>query len=257
MKPCLAGKPALFQKKYINRSFLITSAFNLNSFCLTTSVVNFDFYQIYPRYNLKKEHKPETTLTRRKHWLFCVVKMACIMLLQPLFRIKAEGIENLPQDKAYVLLPKHQRWEDIPLIGLAAKKPLYYIAKHELFTIPLSKWFFVSLGGIPLNRKKPLESRKSLLAVIGLLKEGEGVVLFPEGTYYKDAMGPGHKGIVRLILSRLSIPFIPVGIKYSKQRLRTLTKVRFGDALYPAQAGSADLFLDILMKKIADLSGLG
>lgn len=50
-----------------------------------------------------------------------------------------------------------------------------YVAKHELFTNPLSNWFLGSLGGIPLNRDRPLESRRSIRAMIEFLREGEGV----------------------------------------------------------------------------------
>jgi 1-acyl-sn-glycerol-3-phosphate acyltransferase len=133
-------------------------------------------------------------------------------LLTPLFRIEIEGLKNLPRDSAFILLSKHQRWEDIPLLSLATPRPLYYIAKYELFKNALSNRFFSSLGGIPLNRQRPLESRRFLQTTIQLLEKGEGVVIFPEGTYYHNKMGPGQTGMVRCGRSRLKLPFIPVGI---------------------------------------------
>lgn len=195
-------------------------------------------------------------IAQRKKWVFRTIKIACRILLQPFFQLKINGSENLPQDSGYILLPKHQRWEDIPLLGLATTRTLYYVAKYDLFKNPATNWFFRSLGGIPLNREHPLKSRDSLLAIIEILKMGEGVVVFPEGTYYMNKIGPGHIGIVRLILSRLSIPFIPVGINYSKNGVRTLVKVNFGKALHADPALSVSLFLDILMREIAELSGL-
>jgi len=172
------------------------------------------------------------------------------------FCLKRHGIENLPKKSSFILLPKHQRWVDIPLLSLATPRPLYYIAKHELFTNPLSNWFIRSLGGIPLNRERPFESRGSIKAMVEFLKEGEGVVIFPEGTYYRNAMGPGHTGIVRYIISRFSLPFIPVGIKYSGKGLRTLVKVNFGKPIYAHSEKSENIFLDEIMKEIAKLSGL-
>jgi len=179
------------------------------------------------------------------------------MLLLPFFRLEIQRIENLPQKSTFILLPKHQRWEDIPLLSLATPRPLYYIAKYDLFKNPLSNWLLRSLGGIPLNRQRPMESRRSLQVMVEFLKKGEGVVVFPEGTYYENKIGPGRVGIVRLILSHLSLPFIPVGIYYSGKGVRTLVRINFGKALYANSGASATSFLDKVMKEIAVLSGLG
>ena len=178
------------------------------------------------------------------------------VLLAPFYRIEVKGLKNLPRNRAFILLPKHQRWEDIPLLGLATPRPLYYIAKYELFTNALSNRFFSSLGGIPLNRQRPLESRRFLEATIELLKKGEGVVIFPEGTYYPNRMGPGQTGMVRFVLSRLQLPFIPVGIHYATDGWRTRVRINFGKAFYTDSSLAAGTFVDRMMKEIAILSGL-
>jgi 1-acyl-sn-glycerol-3-phosphate acyltransferase len=192
----------------------------------------------------------------RKNWVFWITKIASRILLSPFFRLEIGGIENLPHKSAFILLPKHQRWEDIPLLSLATPRPLYYVAKYDLFKNSFSNWFLRSLGGIPLNRQRPLESRQSLQAMIEFLKKGEGVAVFPEGTYYRNKMGPGHVGIVRLILYKFPLPFIPVGMNYSGKGARTLVRIRFGKAFYLDSSVSASSFLDNMMKEIAGLSGL-
>jgi 1-acyl-sn-glycerol-3-phosphate acyltransferase len=143
---------------------------------------------------------------------------------------------------------------DIPLIGLATPRPLYYVARDDLFDAPVSNWFMRSLGGIPLNRRRPLETRESLRALEGYLRKGEGVVVFPEGTYYVNEMGPGHAGMVRFVSSRFSLPFIPVGIHYSKRRPRTLVRINFGESRYPDPAISPIPFLSTIMEEIERLS---
>jgi 1-acyl-sn-glycerol-3-phosphate acyltransferase len=193
---------------------------------------------------------------RRKNWVYRLTRTAAKIFFSPLFRLETKGIENLPRNNAFILLPKHQRWEDIPLIGLATPRPLYYVAKYELFTNPISNWFLRSLGGIPLNRSRPMESRRSLKVVIESVTQGEGVVIFPEGTYHKNKMGPGHIGMVRLVLSRFSPPFIPVGINYSSEGMTTLVRINFGKMFHADTAGPASEFLDQMMKEIARLSGL-
>jgi len=107
-----------------------------------------------------------------------------------------------------------------------------------------------------LNREQPLKSRGSIRAMIEFLEKGEGVVVFPEGTYYKNKMGPGKTGMVRLLVSRLSFPLIPVGINYSRRGFRILVRVRFGEPIYPNRETAPNSILDRVMKKIALLSGL-
>ncbi len=175
--------------------------------------------------------------------------------LSPFYQIDIEGRERLPRKDAFILLPKHQCWQDIPIIALATPRPLYYIAKYELFKNRFAGWFLGSLGGIPLNRQQPLKSRDSIRAMIQFLKNGEGVVIFPEGTYYKKGMGPGKSGMVRLIISRLAFPLIPVGVHYTKTDFRTSVRVRFGKPIYPDTCVPPSSILSRVMKEIAVLSG--
>jgi len=192
----------------------------------------------------------------RKDLFLQIFKLIARVLLMPFYRIEVAGAEHLPADRAFVLLSKHQRWEDIPLLGLATPRPLYYIAKYELFKNVLGNWFFNSLGGIPINRQRPLESRRFLQATVELLKKGEGFVIFPEGTYYRNKMGPGQTGMVRFVRTRLALPFVPVGINYSSGGGRILVRINFGKPAYAKAALSADTFVDAMMEKIAQLSGL-
>ncbi len=192
----------------------------------------------------------------RKDWAVRIVNASSKIFLSPFFRLEIEGVEKLPRNSSFVLLPKHQRWEDIPLLSLAVSRPLYYIAKYELFRNPISSCFLKSLGGIPLHREKPLKSRHSLNTVIELLKKGAGVVVFPEGTYYKNTMGLGQSGMIRLILSRLDLPFFPVGIRYSDRGWQTSVMIKLGDASHADSTKPVEEFVDSMMNDISRLSGL-
>jgi len=194
-------------------------------------------------------------MERSNPYLLIFARVAVGLCLYPFFRLQIRGRKNLPQDKAFILLPKHQRWEDIPLLGLATPSTLYYVAKHELFLNPVFRWLISSLGGIPLNRKRPIESRRSLKQMIAVLKNGEGVVIFPEGTYYNGHVGPGHVGLIRMVSSRLVLPFIPVGIRYSKDGIRARVQINFGIPIYKDTSVAADRFVHRVMWEIARLSG--
>jgi 1-acyl-sn-glycerol-3-phosphate acyltransferase len=91
---------------------------------------------------------------------------------------------------------------------------------------------------------------------VGLLKGKAGVVVFPEGTYYKDAMGPGYVGLIRLIRTRVDVPFIPTGIRYSGEGMRQLVEIKFGNALHWESSTEPEAFLAAAMKEIRVLSGL-
>ena len=196
------------------------------------------------------------SVRERKAFVFGLTRIAAKLCLYPFFRTEVYGLENLPGKNAFILLPKHQRWEDIPLLSLATPRPLYYIAKYELFTNPASRWFLSSVGGIPLNRSRPLESRQSFKALIYFLRKGEGIVIFPEGTYYKNEMGRGQVGLIRMIHSRFMVPFIPVGILYSKKGGKRIVRIDFGRPIYEKSSVTAGGVLDRIMKEIARLSDL-
>jgi len=205
---------------------------------------------------VRSKYQLRHDLQGRSEWFFYGIKFLAGIILAPFFCIQVTGSENLPLDRAFILLAKHQRWEDIPLLGLATPRPLYYIAKYELFENALSNRFLKALGGIPINRQRPLESRRFLHATIELLEKGEGVVIFPEGTYYRNKMGPGQIGMVRFVLSRLALPFVPAGIKYASRGGRILVRINFGKPFYPDPSLSADTLVNSMMEKIARLSGL-
>jgi len=130
----------------------------------------------------------------RKEPLYRVVRAFSRVSFLSLFIVsRLKGTNIFTREKAFIILPKHQCWQDIPIIAIATPRPLYYIAKHELFKNRFAGWFLKSVGGIPLNREQPLKSRGSIRAMIEFLEKGEGVVVFPEGTYYKTKWGPARR----------------------------------------------------------------
>lgn len=204
----------------------------------------------------KKKHGVEIHAKERKKWLVRAAKIIGRLLFYPFFHLEKEGVINVPRLGAFVLLAKHQRWEDIPLLGIASPRPLYYVAKHELFRYALLGWFVGSLGGVPLNREHPMESRTSLRLLPELLDRGEGLVVFPEGTYYKYRMGPARTGIVKHILSHRGAVFVPVGIRYWKAWTRTRVRIRFGIPLSADTSTDVQEFLHKMMRDIQRLSDL-
>jgi 1-acyl-sn-glycerol-3-phosphate acyltransferase len=182
--------------------------------------------------------------------------LAARVLFYPFFRIRTEGLSRLPERGPFLLFPKHQRWEDVPLLSMAVQRPLFYVAKHQLFQTALSRWLISSLGGLALNRDRPMESRSSIRAICALLAKGEKIVIFPEGTYFPGRMGPGRSGLIRMIRARAAAPCIPVGIRYLPGRVRKTVRIAFGEAVPSRPGESGEAFFERLMMEIAGLSGL-
>lgn len=175
-------------------------------------------------------------------------------LFAPFFQVDVSGTHFINRGKGCILLPKHQCWQDIPLIGMAVEKPLYYIAKYELFDCPVARRLLQSLGGIPLNRTRPIQTRGAFRAAVEVLKKGKTLVIFPEGTYVQNTMGDGRSGMLRFILNRVQVPLIPVGLKYFPGLWRRKVCIRFGAPVKYSQSTAESM--DAVMNHIALLSGL-
>ncbi len=189
---------------------------------------------------------------------FC--RFAARHTFQRFYRLHVQGLEYVPLKGPVILCPKHQRWEDIPVMGLALPHPLYYIAKVELFRRPLVREFLRALGGVPVDRQSPRATLSSFRALLPLLKQRAAIVVFPEGTYVQGRVGPGKHRLLQLLLKLQSsnglksLPFVPVGISYRPCTPGYEVSVRLGPPLTVPEASQAPSLTRTLMKQIARLS---
>ncbi|HEX9884763.1 MAG TPA: lysophospholipid acyltransferase family protein [Desulfobaccales bacterium] len=177
------------------------------------------------------------------------------------FSLRVQGLEHLPARGPAVICPKHQRWEDIPIVGLALPPPLHYIAKVELFQYPLVRELLGAWGGVPVDRRRPRATLSSFKRLLPLLEQGAYLVLFPEGTYFRGAVGPGKHRLIQLLLKLQGqnglglLPFVPVGVSYRPRSFGCEVKVKVGPALSLGDARQASALTAALMEQIARLSG--
>ena len=139
------------------------------------------------------------------------------VLARLLYRIEVVG--RVPPGPC-VVAANHESLLDPPLLALAARQPLHFLAKVELWRYPPGAWLMDSLGGIPIRR-----DRRDLLSVgraEELLHEGEAVAIFPQGTVQG---GVWTRGAARLALAT-GAPLVPVRIVGTKRAL-SKGRVRF------------------------------
>ena len=196
---------------------------------------------------------------RRNSFVYGATKKIAQWVFSVFYRIETERETTLGNQGPMVILPKHQYWTDIPIISLAFEPLLYFVAKQELFRYPFIRNYLSFLGGLPVDRKKSIRTLNSFKTLVSLLKAGEKVVIFPEGTYFRDGVGSGKSRLLEMILrfqSELgySIPFIPVGIRYGERSgWRRRVEVCIGSPLFAEKESDAIPLTHRAMEEISRL----
>jgi 1-acyl-sn-glycerol-3-phosphate acyltransferase len=126
------------------------------------------------------------------------------------FRRREAGIENIPAEGPFILASNHASFMDPPLVGASCTRPISYLARESLFTNPLFGRVLRAVGCVPVDRDGA--SGRGLKTIFERLLNGDGIILFPEGTRTRDGrLQPGRPGI-GLVVLRSTVPVIPVRI---------------------------------------------
>ncbi|MHB9003873.1 MAG: lysophospholipid acyltransferase family protein [Coriobacteriia bacterium] len=129
-------------------------------------------------------------------------------LLLALFRVRLIGAENIPSGGA-VLSGNHVSYADPVLLWCAAPRPLHFMAKSELWQTGWLGWVLTRVWAFPVRRGEA--DRASIQTATELLKRGELVGIFPEGTRNQEGMGEAQQGAA-FIAMRADAPIVPIGI---------------------------------------------
>jgi 1-acyl-sn-glycerol-3-phosphate acyltransferase len=166
----------------------------------------------------------ERTRTRGVNRLvYWIVRTSLEPALLLYFRLARIGREHIPKRGGAILAPNHRSFLDPLVIGICVRRPVYFMAKRELFRNRLQAWLLNSLGAFPVRRGEADE--ESMKTARLLLERGEIVLVFPEGTRIrKGSLGKPKRGVGRLALET-GVPVVPVAVTGS-ERARRGWKVR-------------------------------
>ena len=168
------------------------------------------------------------------------------------FRVKCVGQENIQNKGAYIICANHTSNWDAPILVSNLKRKVYVMAKAELFKNKFIKWLGDKCCVFPVKRgMRDIESIKYSLK---LLKDGEILVIFPEGTRKGlEKNGKAQNGVAYMAI-RTGVPVIPVGIQGEMKPFRKV-KLNIGEPLdfsqYKSNKPEKEI-LDKVSKEIMD-----
>ncbi len=130
-------------------------------------------------------------------------------------KVRVKGLNNIDPARNYIYMPNHQSAFDILACVVAIPGTVRFIAKKELFRIPVFAQGMRAVGMIPIDRGNSAEARATLQKALNRIKDGVSVIIFPEGTRSRDGkIRPFKKGgFIMAIQGR--IPIVPTVIKGS------------------------------------------
>jgi 1-acyl-sn-glycerol-3-phosphate acyltransferase len=178
--------------------------------------------------------------------VYGIVRLLFQPFFQIYFRMGRVGREHIPRRGPVIIAANHRSFLDPFVIACMARRPMYYVAKKELFANRLQAWFLNALGAFPVDRGA--SDAESIATAKAILARGDIVLIFPEGTRTRPgALGRPKRGVGRLALET-GVPVVPVAvigteairrgwrIRPHKVRIRAGRPLRFPQVDEPSKA---------------------
>ncbi|NJN73167.1 MAG: 1-acyl-sn-glycerol-3-phosphate acyltransferase [Limnothrix sp. RL_2_0] len=201
----------------------------------------------------KKEREPLSSLI-----LYHALKWSVVMpIFRGYFHGSVQGIENVPKRGAFLAVSNHASNFDPPILSAAVGRPVAFMAKEELFQVPVLKQVIRTYGAYPV--KRGAGDRRAIRAALDALKAGWAVGVFLQGTRTPDGRVTSPKQGAAMIAAKAQVPLLPICISGSElifqsgsnlPRPTTLT-VRIGTAIAPPTAIKKEA-LSLITQECAD-----
>lgn len=186
-----------------------------------------------------------------------IFRIAGMLLVRPLFRLRFSGRENIPQKGALIICCNHISYFDPVALALGVRRRIRFIAKSEFFTSrdPAVRFFFTAMGVIPIRRES--SDTGAVNEAQRLLRNGEVIGIFPQGRIVRETAAFEPKAGAALLAVKTGAPVLPVSI-FAKGKIRLFSKitVNIGKPVQPpddASLRAAREFSEVIKKSIIDL----
>jgi 1-acyl-sn-glycerol-3-phosphate acyltransferase len=149
--------------------------------------------------------------------LYTIAKTVLTPLFRFGWRVRVEGIENVPTSGPAILCPNHTSVIDSFMMPLVLPRRITFVGKAEYMDSWKTKFIFPAMGMIPIDRGGGNAAERALNAAARVLDRGELFGIYPEGTRSRDGvLHKGHTGPARLAL-RTGAPIVPVGMRGTRE----------------------------------------
>jgi len=156
-----------------------------------------------------RQRNPGQPLWRIAWWAWVCRPVALALLL--IYRCRWWGVHRIPTDGPVLLICNHQSHLDLPLVGVGLwRRHFHPMAKLDLFNNPAFGWLIRSLNAFPVDTSK--SDVKSVRTAIELLRQGQLVLIFPEGARTPTGrIQPFQEGMM-LLIRRAKPTIVPAAI---------------------------------------------
>lgn len=136
-------------------------------------------------------------------------------LFKFVFRVKVEGLENEMFDGAAIYCSNHLSNWDAVILACVTKRPITFVAKKELFDVPVLKGLLKALGVEPIERGT--SDLMAMRTILGILKSGNSIFMFPQGTRHPGVLPEDTevKCGISMMVKHTKATVLPIGI-YTK-----------------------------------------
>jgi 1-acyl-sn-glycerol-3-phosphate acyltransferase len=125
-------------------------------------------------------------------------------------RWRVTGLENIPKTGGVIVAPNHVSYSDPPIVGAALRRQVRFMAKQELFQIPIMGRIIRNVGAFPVKQRSA--DRAALRQAINLLQAGKVVCIFPEGQRSPDGQLMKAELGIGLVAMKAQVPIIPMAL---------------------------------------------
>ncbi|MBR8830589.1 MAG: 1-acyl-sn-glycerol-3-phosphate acyltransferase [Chroococcopsis gigantea SAG 12.99] len=189
-------------------------------------------------------------------------------LFKTYFRGQIHGADNVPRTGPVIIVSNHASYFDPPLLSTAVCRPVAYMAKEELFQVPVLKGAISLYGAYPV--KRGAGDRGAIRAALAALENGWAVGIFLEGTRTADGSINDPKPGAAMIAAKGDVPLLPVSLwgtekilrvgKTGKLPVATPITIRIGELIPPPESAKREPLQEVTNRcaeVINELHGLG